>query len=81
MRRHNGFAGWYFKHQKGEAMVAFIPGQDTRCGRRNHTIRESCNVRLRTMLTQKEKTVFDLQSAHGVYEFVPEAGHGHKGAF
>lgn len=23
----NGFEGWYFKHQKGDDMVAFIPGQ------------------------------------------------------
>lgn len=26
MRAHNGFAGWYFKHQNGDDMVAFIPG-------------------------------------------------------
>lgn len=27
MRRQKGFVGWYFKHQKGDVMVAFIPGQ------------------------------------------------------
>lgn len=50
-------------------------------GRMSHTIRESCNVRLRARLTQRGKTVFDLQSDHGVYEFVPEAAPGYKGAF
>lgn len=50
-------------------------------GKMSHTIRECCDVHLRARLTQKGKTVFDLQSEHGVYEFVPEAGHGHKSAF
>ena len=27
MRRQKGFEGWYFKHQKGDDMVAFIPGR------------------------------------------------------
>lgn len=47
-------------------------------GEMSHTIRESCNVHLRVRLTQKGKTVLDLQSDHGVYEFVPEAGPGQQ---
>ena len=47
-------------------------------GEMSHIIRESCNVRLRARLTQKGKTVLDLQSDHGVYEFVPEAGPGQQ---
>lgn len=47
-------------------------------GRMSHTIRESCNVRLRVRLTQRGKTVFDLQSAYGLHEFVPEAGPGQE---
>ena len=27
MSREKGFEGWYFKHQKGDDMVAFIPGR------------------------------------------------------
>ena len=27
MSGQKGFEGWYFKHQKGDDMVAFIPGQ------------------------------------------------------
>lgn len=27
MSGQKGFEGWYFKHQKGNDMVAFIPGQ------------------------------------------------------
>lgn len=27
MAGQKGFEGWYFKHQKGDDMVAFIPGQ------------------------------------------------------
>ncbi len=47
-------------------------------GKMSHIIRESCNVHLRARLTQKGKTIFDLQSDHGVYEFVPEAGPGQE---
>lgn len=47
-------------------------------GRMSHTIRESCDVHLRVSLTQKGKRVFDLQSEHGVYECVPEAGPGQE---
>lgn len=49
-------------------------------GHMSHTIRESCNVHLRARLTQRGKPVFDLQSDHGVYEFVPEAEPGQKRA-
>ena len=41
-------------------------------GKMSHTIRESCNAHLRARLTQRGKRVFDLQSDHGVYEFVPD---------
>ena len=27
MLGQKGFEGWYFKHQKGDDMVAFIPGR------------------------------------------------------
>lgn len=27
MSGQKGFEGWYFKHQKGDDMVAFIPGK------------------------------------------------------
>ena len=27
MSGQKGFEGWYFKHQKGDDMVAFIPGR------------------------------------------------------
>lgn len=47
-------------------------------GKMSHTVREICNVRLRARLSQRGKTVFNLQSAHGVYEFVLEAGPGQK---
>lgn len=47
-------------------------------GRISHTIRESCNVHLQARLTPKGKTIFDLQSDHGVYEFVPEVGPGQE---
>lgn len=49
-------------------------------GHMSHTIRESCNVHLRARLTQRGKPIFDLQSDHGVYEFVPEAEPGQKRA-
>ena len=26
MSGQKGFEGWYFKHQKGDDMIAFIPG-------------------------------------------------------
>lgn len=41
-------------------------------------IRESCNVHLKARLTHRAKTVFDLQSDQGVYEYVPEAGPGQE---
>ena len=56
------------------------PLQAPKQGHMSHTIRESCNVHLRARLTQREKPVFDLQSDHGVYEFVPEAEPGQKRA-
>ncbi|WP_303944431.1 tocopherol cyclase family protein [Subdoligranulum variabile] len=48
-------------------------------GKMSSTIRESCNAHLRARLTQGGKTVFDLQSDHGVYEFVPEPQPGQEG--
>ena len=50
-------------------------------GKMSHTIRESCNVHLRAKLTQRGKTVFDLQSEHGVYEFVPDSTPGQQNLF
>lgn len=43
-------------------------------GKMSHTIRESCNAQLRARLTKGEKTIFDLQSEHAVYEYVPSLG-------
>ena len=42
-------------------------------GKMSGTIRECCNARLRAKLNQDGETVFDLQSDHAVYEFVPDA--------
>lgn len=50
-------------------------------GKMSHTIRESCNVHLWAKLTQRGKTVFDLQSGHGVYEFVPDSIHRQQNLF
>lgn len=44
------------------------------CGKMSGTIRESCNAHLRARLWKREKPVFDLQSDHVVYEFVPYQG-------
>jgi hypothetical protein len=44
------------------------------CGRMSATIRESCNVPLRARLRKGGKTIFDLQSDHAAYEFVPNHG-------
>lgn len=40
-------------------------------GKMSGTIRESCNAHLRARLWSRGKQVFDLQSNHAVYEFVP----------
>ena len=32
MSGQKGFEGWYFKHQKGDDMVAFIPGRAAQYG-------------------------------------------------
>ena len=40
-------------------------------GKMSSTIRESCNADLRARLWERGKLVFDLQSDHAVYEFVP----------
>ena len=44
------------------------------CGKMSNTIRESCNAHLRARLWKRGKPVFDLQSDHAVYEFVPDHG-------
>lgn len=43
-------------------------------GKMSGTIRESCNAHLRARLWEREKPVFDLQSDHAAYEFVPNHG-------
>ena len=43
-------------------------------GKMSHTIRESCNTHLHARLWKRGKPVFDLQSDHAAFEFVP--GHG-----
>lgn len=43
-------------------------------GKMSHTIRESCNAQLRARLAKNGKTVFDLQSGHAAYEYVPALG-------
>ena len=40
-------------------------------GKMSSTIRESCNAHLQARLWKKGKPVFDLQSDHAAYEFVP----------
>ena len=40
-------------------------------GKMSGTIRESCNAYLRARLWKRGKMIFDLQSDHAVYEFVP----------
>ena len=44
------------------------------CGKMSSSIRESCNVHLRARLWKRGKTVFDLESDHAAYEFVPYHG-------
>ena len=43
-------------------------------GKMSSTIRESCNAHLRARLWKRGKTVFDLQSDHAAYDFVPDYG-------
>ena len=43
-------------------------------GKMSSTIRESCNAHLRARLWKRGKPVFDLQSDHADYEFVPDHG-------
>ena len=43
-------------------------------GKMSDTIRESCNAHLHARLTQRKRTILDLQSSHAVYEFVPDRG-------
>ena len=50
------------------------PLRAPQCGKMSSTIRESCNVHLRARLWKRGKTIFDLQSDHATYEFVPNHG-------
>ena len=50
------------------------PLRAPQCGKMSSTIRESCNVHLRAKLWKRGKTIFDLQSDHATYEFVPNHG-------
>ena len=43
-------------------------------GKMSSTIRESCNAHLRARLWKNGKPVFDLQSGHAAFEFVPYPG-------
>lgn len=43
-------------------------------GKMTSMIRETCNVHLRARLWKKGKPIFDLQSDHAAYEFVPNHG-------
>ena len=43
-------------------------------GKMSHTIRESCNARLRARLTKRGETIFALQSDHAVYDYIPSLG-------
>lgn len=43
-------------------------------GKMSSTIRESCNAHLRVRLWKRGTTIFDLQSDHAAYEFVPNHG-------
>ena len=40
-------------------------------GKMSGTIRESCNAHLRARLWKKGTRIFDLESGHAAYEFVP----------
>ena len=58
-------------------IVPSHPGHPLRApqrGKMSGTIRESCNVHLRTRLWKRGKAIFDLQSDHAAYEFVPNHG-------
>lgn len=44
------------------------------CGKMSSTIRESCNAHVRARLRKRGTTIFDLQSTHAAYEFVPNHG-------
>ena len=50
------------------------PLRSPKLGKMSGTIRESCNVHLRARLRKREKIIFDLQSDHAAYEFVPSHG-------
>ncbi len=50
------------------------PLRAPQCGQMSNTIRESCNAHLRAKLWKRGKPVFDLQSNHAAYEYVPDHG-------
>ena len=50
------------------------PLRAPQCGKMSGTIRESCNVHLRARLWKSGAIIFDLQSDHAAYEFVPNHG-------
>ena len=50
------------------------PLRAPQCGKMSGTIRESCNVHLRARLWKSGVIIFDLQSDHAAYEFVPNHG-------
>lgn len=50
------------------------PLRAPQCGKMSNTIRESCNAHLRARLWKRGKPIFDLQSDHAAYEFIPSHG-------
>ena len=58
-------------------IVPFHEGHPLRApqrGKMSSTIRESCNAHLRARMWERGKMIFNLQSDHAAYEFVPHHG-------